>query len=301
LLFVAIITQTTPPSSILLLLFRLLFNINMETIGEYHAIWLVVFVERDRVAALLERETTRHANRSFTLTSHFAHALPSASVYPVVLELGREHDCGPSLSFLMRSSFLEFKLEIPYVLEQVADATQPIERVFKASILMNNRINVMASNALMGITSYVCSGQWDESTTHNGDMHFRNTSTSCSGSSATAASSTDERMQQRGHAWLHYQPVDSEFQPLNDTMQELQRIMDSSWFASNSSNHSHVYDWQRARMRPCSATLVCGDDVFLDDEPLLKAGQYQCQPLSAANVWGAVEVRAPFRIAKPPA
>jgi len=51
--------------------------------------------------------------------------------------------------------------------------------------------------------------------------------------------------------------------------------------------------------RQCAVALDCGSDVFMADDTLLRAGSYASEPLSDANPWGAVEVRAPFRLGTP--
>ena len=282
------------------------------TIGEYRAIWMVVFMEQSRVEDMLRREMAAWRWRLLPLP----HAAPdgdgtSTPLHPVLLELGREIDCGPALSSWLRSSFYEFKLEVPFVGlalgaannndgdddDDAGAATTAIPHVCKLSVLMDTRVNVMASNYMIGLSSWHCSATWD---TEQHTMRCANSHTAAAESRRQLATKTPFGSE-RGELAVRYTPSTEQYTAAHElaAFGALRDMMASAWVGRSSSRNCHLYDWERTQVRPCAVALDCGSDVFMADDTLLRAGSYASEPLSDANPWGAVEVRAPFRLGTP--
>ena len=113
----------------------------MRVVGEYHALWVLLKVSLKDLEGLDEWEV----QLPLPLATEDGDAL-------VWVELGRQHDCGPDWSSLLRGSFFEAKTSLPFAKHSSGEV--PLLSL-KPIVIMDNYLNTVGSQRLHSLpTTY---------------------------------------------------------------------------------------------------------------------------------------------------
>ena len=117
----------------------------MKVIGEYDALWILVPISPETLNNLLP--------------SHFgeySQAFPQSNNEQYVwVELGKEHDCGPSWGSMFRSTFHEAKCNVPFLQPKFGDQQDKLVN-YKARVYMDHYVNSTAGYYMYGLNSTYC-------------------------------------------------------------------------------------------------------------------------------------------------
>lgn len=120
-------------------------------VGRYEAFWLHFLLPRTASQELLPDADWLYCDIPSQLS-----ALLSCSPdhHPVILELGVEHNCGPSFLPLLQKTFAEYKFEVPFVSHKSLEP-QTSGLLYKKMIYLANTPFAYASGAMYDISAQV--------------------------------------------------------------------------------------------------------------------------------------------------
>lgn len=230
--------------------------------GLYHAFWAILVESRESVLAALP-------DKSFTISIPRDVTIPPDKAI-IVLEMGEEHDCGPTWPSSLRTNFGEFKFEIPWV-NVTKTNTAPF--LYKSLILQSKEAEVVGSELLYDLNAHLAEIQLN-STSYMVDINgktlkavFQNVS---------------------GHETFQNASEYPNFSVYKD-------IVSQAWFGkSDSICAKHTYDFDHAMVRPVTMSLTVSKGLFpnfnLSGEVTSNGINY---PLGVAEIWANFTMTAP--------
>eukprot|EP01104_Vermistella_antarctica_P018554 TRINITY_DN6917_c0_g1_i1.p1 TRINITY_DN6917_c0_g1~~TRINITY_DN6917_c0_g1_i1.p1 ORF type:complete len:282 (+),score=41.86 TRINITY_DN6917_c0_g1_i1:249-1094(+) len=280
----------------------------MKVQGVYHAFWICVPVKKEHVVRFLPKRPGEAVSLAQVPPS-IAKAIPE-DCHPVVIELGVESDCGPTVSSWLRSGFHEAKVEVPFL--TVGDSTEHV--MFKGGIWMDVYTNVYAARMMNGLAA-----NYGTMTFNEGERSFE-----LSGTPGLTFQHSPEDDHTALPPWI---PLGAEGADVSDddnspvgvetaveAMRDWFGVMAQPWFAGNlpfgyvSGMTAHRYAVGRSKTREVAgATLsirnpsefvqglfasVARQDGDADSDTVT----IDLDGLSKDNTLGVVEVVAPFLI-----
>lgn len=192
--------------------------------------------------------------------------------HPVLFEIGKEVDCGPSMSSALRSDFLEFKFEIPFVTSPKSkfNVLNYKQRLFESSFL-----NSVSSKIMYGLDASRAKMQMTNTSYHidfDGLIFKAN------------FSEADDPL------WINARDF-----PL---FKPYEVIMNLTWFGRRSFGvcAQHYYDFDTALVRPSNSFIAFNKSMINPYFPLEK---YSVSMLSAGNMFGAIQIKVNFTMTLP--
>ena len=111
----------------------------MKVVGDYHALWILVPVEKEEIKEILKS----HPPVSLEEKQNIVFGEGS---YFLWWELGIQRDCGPSWSSWFRSSFHEAKCTVPFVFHPDRGNEKLLN--IKERVFLDNYVNSLGSRFL---------------------------------------------------------------------------------------------------------------------------------------------------------
>lgn len=118
-----------------------------------HTYLAIAKFDRRMVESLLPKDYYLNENLPEEIASKF-----SNNTYPLIFEFGKQIDCW-MISTLTKHTFLEFKLEIPYVNHKDGYS----QKVYKPYIYADNYMDTYGSKILYGLSTFKAEMKFDES------------------------------------------------------------------------------------------------------------------------------------------
>ncbi|XP_063420880.1 uncharacterized protein LOC134706102 [Mytilus trossulus] len=236
--------------------------------GTYHAWWVILGVETSSAIHMMnaheDMSDVKLMNKTFI-------GFPP-NQHPVLFEIGKEYNCGPSVSSALRSDFLEFKFEIPFVtsLKSKKSVLNYKQKLFESSSL-----NSISSNIMYGLDASKANMNMSDSSYEiklNQDTFIANFST------------TDDQPWIRVREFSFFKPYET--------------IMNLTWFGRRKYGvcAEHNYDFGTALVKPSRAHLMFNKSMI---NPYFPHENYDVDQLSSNNLFGAVQIKINFTMTLP--
>ncbi|CAC5404319.1 unnamed protein product [Mytilus coruscus] len=238
--------------------------------GTYHAWWVLLGVDTSSAIRMLNALEDMADVKVMNKT--LAGFPPSQ--HPVLFEIGTEYNCGPSVSSALRSDFLEFKFEIPFV-TSFKSKTSVLN--YKQRLFESSSLNSISSNIMYGLDA------------SRANMNMSDSSYEIKLNQATFKSnfsSTDNQ------TWISVR--DYSF------LKPYETIMNMTWFGRRKFGvcAQHYYDFDTALVKPSRALLMFNKSMI---NPYFPHGNYYVDQLSNNNLFGAVQIKINFTMTLPEA
>lgn len=205
-----------------------------------------------------------------TLTNHTLVGFPE-NAHPVLFEIGKEYNCGPIVSSALRSDFLEFKFEIPFVTS--SKSKEPLN--YKQRLYESTELNSISSKLMYGLNA--SKAKMNMTDTTYGVLFDNN--------KFIANFSSDNNP-----GWINAKDF-ALIKPYRD-------IMNLWWFGRQDKNicAQHKYDFDSALIRPSVANLRFDKSLI---NAFFPGDKYHVNPLSADDLYGAVQININFTMTFP--
>ncbi|VDI11401.1 Hypothetical predicted protein, partial [Mytilus galloprovincialis] len=248
--------------------------------GTYHAWWVILglstLVVRDDIKSSMINNPfkikTAHENMAdVKLMNKTLIGFPP-NQHPVLFEIGKEFNCGPSVSSALRSDFLEFKFEIPFV-SSFKSKTSVLN--YKQRLFESSSLNSISSNIMYGLDASKANMNMSDSSYEiklNQDTFKANFST------------TDNQPWIRVRDFSFFKPYET--------------IMNMAWFGRRKYGvcAEHNYDFDTALVKPSRAHLMFNKSMI---NPYFPHENYDVDQLSSNNLFGAVQIKINFTMTLP--
>jgi hypothetical protein len=190
--------------------------------------------------------------------------------HPILMEIGREQDCGLIFPSWLRSNFLEYKFDIPFV--QSKSGGTPLN--YKVVLYEDSAVNSISSDAAYKLNATKASMTMTDNSytiTKNGAMF-----------SALFSSN---------NTWFPASAM-PEFGVYKD-------IANLKWFGGGGLQTcaEHHYDFATARIRPAAAVNITFTPNLLNT--YFPAYSFQTNPLCGINSFGSIEIVTNFTMSLP--
>jgi hypothetical protein len=228
--------------------------------GTYHAFWAVLVEPKEHILAALP-------NKSVALPDDLD--IPTGKAI-IVLEMGKEHNCGPIWPPSLRTNFGEFKLEIPFV---NLSKSQFSPFMYKGLILQDKEAEVLGSELVYDLNAQLAKLQ----------MNATSYVINMNGKSLVAVFQNVSGHENFKNA--------SDYPEFNVYKQ----ISSQSWFGKSDTRCArHSYDFDHALVRPVTMSLTASNGLFpsfnLSGNATARGINY---PLGVAEVWANFTISAP--------
>lgn len=190
--------------------------------------------------------------------------------HPVLMEIGRELDCGPTHPSWLRSNFLEYKFDIPFVRREGGGA--PLN--YKVVLYEDSEVNSVSSKLVYKLNATKAT------------MRMTDTTYTISKNNARFSAAFSSNI-----TWFSASAM-PEFQVYKD-------IARLEWFGGRGpvTCAEHHYDFESAKIRPAAVlSMTLTPDLLNKFFPEYK---FRTNPLSGIEFFGSIEVMTNFTMSLP--
>lgn len=190
--------------------------------------------------------------------------------HPVLMEIGRELDCGPIFTSWLRSNFLEYKFDIPFVQREAGGEALN----YKVVLYEDSEINSVSSDLVYKLNATKAT------------MAMTNASYTITKNTARFSASFSSNI-----TWFSASAM-PEFQVYED-------IAKLKWFGGKGPETcaEHHYNFSTAEIRPAAVLSMSFTPDLLNS--LFPEFRLQTNPLSGIDLFGSVEVMTDFTMSLP--
>ncbi|XP_062614524.1 uncharacterized protein LOC134276287 [Saccostrea cucullata] len=234
--------------------------------GTYHAWWVILPIPNSAVRSMIEYSNILH---DIELMTPPWRTWPEDK-HPVLMEIGRELDCGLVFPPWLRSDFLEYKFDIPFVRRQTGG--DPLN--YKLVLYEDSEINSISSGVAYKLNATKAT------------MAMTNNSYTISKNGAKFSSQFSSNK-----TWFTTSAM-PEFQIYRD-------IADLTWFGGRGLETcaQHHYDFSSARIRPAAVLSMTFNPSLLNN--YFPDFHLRTNPLSGVDLFGSIEILANFTMSLP--
>ncbi|XP_061174839.1 uncharacterized protein LOC133183983 [Saccostrea echinata] len=234
--------------------------------GTYHAWWVILPIPTSAVRSMIEHINTLH---DIVLMKPTWTTWPE-NKHPILMEIGRELDCGLVFPPWLRSNFLEYKFDIPFV--QRKTGGDPLN--YKAVLYEDSEINSISSGVAYKLNATKAT------------MKMTNHSYTISKNGAKFSSQFSSNI-----TWFTASAM-PEFQVYKD-------VANLTWFGGRGLETcaQHHYDFGSARIRPAAVLSMTFTPSLLNN--FFPDYRFRTNPLSGIDLFGSIEIVANFTMSLP--